>query len=147
MNNPTDDKQYMTLALRQAHEAGQRGEVPIGAIIVYGERVVASAHNLTQALTDPTAHAEMQAVTAACDTIGGKYLKGCTLYVTLEPCPMCAAALRWAQIDRIVWGASDPKGGFLRISSELLHPKTTTHSGVCEEECAEVLKKFFSSKR
>ncbi len=138
---------YMNQALSEAERAGERDEVPIGAIIVCGGRVIASAHNLTQTLTDPTAHAEMQAITAACNALGGKYLKGCTIYVTVEPCPMCAAALRWAQIDRVVWGASDEKFGFSTISPKLLHPKTLVTKGVLEERCRELMQDFFTKKR
>lgn len=138
---------YMNQALSEAERAGERDEVPIGAIIVCGGRVIASAHNLTQTLTDPTAHAEMQAITAACNALGGKYLKGCTIYVTVEPCPMCAAALRWAQIDRVVWGASDEKFGFSTISPKLLHTKTLVTKGVLEERCRELMQDFFTKKR
>lgn len=137
----------MRLALDEARKAASRDEVPIGAVIAAGDRIIARAHNLTQSLNDPTAHAEMQAITAACDTLGGKYLKECTIYVTVEPCPMCAAALRWAQIGGVVWGAHDEKFGYSTISSSLLHPKTTTQSGVMSEECTELMRSFFAKKR
>lgn len=140
-------RSMMRLAIDEAKKAAARDEVPIGAIITAGDRVVARAHNLTESLTDPTAHAEMQAITAACDTVGGKYLKECTIYVTVEPCPMCAAALRWAQIGAVVWGADDEKFGFSTISPVLLHPKTTTERGVLNEECAALMRDFFAKKR
>ncbi len=142
-----DNRRFMKLALRQAEYALDEGEVPIGAVIVCGGRVVASAHNLVQRLLDPTAHAEMQAITSACNTLGGKYLADCTLYVTVEPCPMCAAALRWAQVGGVVYGAADPKLGFSTISNNLLHPKTTVTRGVLEAECRELITTFFKSKR
>lgn len=137
----------MSLALGEAQKAAAMDEVPIGAIIAVGDRIVARAHNLTESLNDPTAHAEMQAITAACDTLGGKYLKECTIYVTVEPCPMCAAALRWAQIGGVVWGADDDKFGYSTISSSLLHPKTTTARGVMGQQCAELMRDFFAKKR
>lgn len=140
-------KSMMRTALDEARKAASRDEVPIGAVIVAGDRIIARAHNLTESLTDPTAHAEMQAITAACDALGGKYLKQCTIYVTVEPCPMCAAALRWAQIGSVVWGADDEKFGFSTISSSLLHPKTTTTRGVLGEECATIMRDFFAKKR
>lgn len=141
------DEKYIRLALQEAERAAERGEVPIGAVIVSAGRVIASAHNLTETLSDPTAHAEMQAITSACSTIGGKYLKDCTIYVTVEPCPMCAAALRWAQISRVVYGASEPKVGYSTISPQLLHPKTEVTSGVLAEECTKIMQDFFASKR
>lgn len=141
------DIKYMNMALSQAKEAGQNDEVPIGAIIVSQGRIIAKGHNMTEMLHDPTAHAEMIAITAACEAVGGKYLTDCTLYVTVEPCPMCAAALGWAQISRIVYGASDPKRGFSRFSPSLLHPKTEVVSGVLEEECGTIVSEFFKAKR
>ncbi len=138
----------MRLALDQARIAGERDEVPIGAVVVSDSgRVIASAHNLTQCLCDPTAHAEMQAITAACNHIGGKYLDNCTIFVTIEPCPMCAMALHWAHIGQIVWGADDPKKGFTTISNTLLHPKTTTHKHVLDSECGGIVRDFFEKKR
>jgi len=137
----------MREALKQAHLAFQRDEVPIGAVIVSDGLIIAKAHNQVEQLGDVTAHAEMLAITAASSYLGSKYLHGCTLYVTLEPCPMCAAALRWAQIDRIVYGADDPKGGFMRFGQSLLHPSTKVSSGLCKVESQTLLKHFFHSKR
>jgi len=142
-----DDIRYMKLALDQAHAALDYKEVPIGCVIVCGGKVIARAHNLTMTLCDPTAHAEMQAVTMACDYLGGRYLTDCTLYVTVEPCPMCAAALAWAQLGRLVWGADDPKRGFTLFSPSLLHPKTQILKGVMQEECGTIVSDFFKSKR
>lgn len=149
-----DDTKYMQLALAQAGLAVDRGEVPVGAVIVCGERVVAIGHNMTETLNDPTAHAEMIALTAACDAVGGKYLNECTLYVTVEPCPMCAAALGWAQIGRIVYGAADPKRGYSVFGrtddashKTLLHPKTSVTSGVLADDAAALMKEFFRSRR
>ena len=138
---------YMKEALKEAFTAQTKGEVPIGAIVVCQNRIIARAHNLTETLQDPTAHAEMQAITSATHATGGKYLPDCTLYVTLEPCVMCAAALRWAQLGTLVYGASDPKQGYNTISSQLLHPKTEVIAGVLETECAEVITRFFAKKR
>lgn len=137
----------MREALREAREAGGEGEVPIGAVVVCRGRVIARGHNMTERLQDPTAHAEMIALTAATQAIGGKYLQDCTLYVTVEPCPMCAAALAWAQTSRIVWGADDPKRGFSRFSPSLLHPRTETSCGVLGEECSQLMTDFFKDKR
>lgn len=141
------DEKYMAEALKEANYALVEGEVPIGAVVVGGGRIVARTHNLTETLSDPTAHAEMQAITAATNAIGGKYLKGCTIYVTVEPCPMCAAALYLAQISRVVYGAKDPKRGYSVISEKLLHPKTEILDGVLEEKCREIIQKFFRDKR
>ncbi len=141
------DDIYMNCALAEARKAFEEGEVPVGAVIVAGNRVIASARNLTERLCDPTAHAEMQAITAASSYLGGKYLKGCTLYVTLEPCPMCAAALYWAQIDRVVYGASDDKMGYSSVSERLMHPKTRITGGVKQAECAELMSRFFLKLR
>ncbi len=141
------DEKYMRLALQEAERAADKDEVPIGAVIVSGGRVIASAHNLTETLCDPTAHAEMQAITSACSTIGGKYLTDCTIYVTVEPCPMCAAALRWAQISTVVYAASEPKCGYSTISPQLLHPKTEVRRGVLDEECSTKIREFFAAKR
>lgn len=138
---------YMQMALREAGEALRRDEIPVGAVVVCNDRVIARAHNLTETLTDVTAHAEMQAVTAAANVLGGKYLTGCTLYVTLEPCAMCAGALGWAQIEAVVYGASDEKRGFRRLAPDAMHPKTVVTGGVMEEECAALLKDFFKGKR
>jgi len=137
----------MKQALAEAQKAFAKDEVPVGAVIVCEGRIVARAHNLTECLTDVTAHAEMQAITAASDTLGGKYLTNCTLYVTVEPCVMCAGALGWSQISRIVYGTADEKRGFLRFAPQALHPKTELISGVLEQECAELMKVFFKKKR
>ncbi|MDX8552075.1 nucleoside deaminase [Tenacibaculum sp. 1B UA] len=146
MMNPFDDTYFMKKALQEAELAFDKGEVPVGAVIVFNSQIIARAHNLTELLNDVTAHAEMQAFTAAADFLGGKYLKGCTLYVTLEPCQMCAGASYWTQIGKIVYGASEPKLGFSVLETKL-HPKTKVISGVLEEECGFLLKKFFSEKR
>jgi tRNA(adenine34) deaminase len=142
-----DDNYYMKQALAEAQKAFAKDEVPVGAVIVCEGRIVARARNLTECLTDVTAHAEMQAITAASDTLGGKYLTNCTLYVTVEPCVMCAGALGWSQISRIVYGTADEKRGFLRFAPQALHPKTELISGVLEQECAELMKVFFKKKR
>ncbi len=141
------DEYYMGLALQEAREAARDGEVPVGAVVVVNNRVIGRGHNLTERLGDVTAHAEMQALTAAAQTLGGKYLKGCTLYVTVEPCLMCAGALGWSQIDRIVYGASDPKRGYSTFIQSPFHPKTTVVAGVMAEECGALMKEFFSSRR
>ncbi len=142
-----DDHYFMRQALQEAHKAFDKGEVPVGAVMVSGQRIIARAHNLTELLNDVTAHAEMQAITAAAHVMGGKYLIDCTLYVTVEPCPMCAGALRWAQISRIVYGASDEKRGYSRISSHLLHPKTVVTPGVMADDCSDLMKLFFARFR
>jgi tRNA(adenine34) deaminase len=142
-----DDEHFMRQALREAELAFKADEVPVGAVIVCADRIIARAHNLTERLNDVTAHAEMQAVTAAAEYLGGKYLKDCTLYVTLEPCVMCAGALQWAQLGRIVFGAFDEKAGYRRIGGRLLHPKTQVTGGVLEAECADLMKAFFKKKR
>ncbi|MGB1042717.1 MAG: nucleoside deaminase [Tenacibaculum sp.] len=144
--NPFDDTYFMRKALHEAEIAFDKGEVPVGAIIVFKDQIIARAHNLTETLNDVTAHAEMQAYTSASDFLGGKYLKDCTLYVTLEPCQMCAGASYWAQIGKIVFGASEPKLGFSKLGTKI-HPKTKVVSGVLEEECGFLLKKFFVEKR
>lgn len=141
------DEQYMKQALQEAHKAFSEGEVPIGAIIVCRGQVIARGHNLTERLHDVTAHAEMQAITAATEYLGGKYLTDCTLYVTVEPCIMCAGALGWSQIPRIVYGAGDDKRGFRRFAPLALHPRCEVVSGVLEEECATLMKSFFQKKR
>ncbi|MGB5459555.1 MAG: nucleoside deaminase [Eudoraea sp.] len=141
-----DDAYFMKRALQEAETAFEKGEVPIGAIIVVQDRIIARAHNLTERLNDVTAHAEMQAITSAANFLGGKYLHNCTLYVTLEPCQMCAGALFWSQIPKIVFGAYDPQRGFSALGGQL-HPKATIKGGVLEEECAELLKRFFIQKR
>lgn len=141
-----NDTYFMKKALQEAEIAFDKGEVPVGAIIVLKDKIIARAHNLTETLNDVTAHAEMQAFTAASDFLGGKYLKGCTMYVTLEPCQMCAGASYWTQIDKIVYGASDPDRGFVGLNTTL-HPKTKVVSGILENECAQLLKRFFIEKR
>ncbi len=137
----------MQRALQEAQLAFQEGEVPVGAVVVSQNRIIARAHNLTETLTDVTAHAEMQAITAAANLLGGKYLNECILYVTLEPCVMCAGALGWSQIGKIVYGASDDKRGFRKYAPQALHPKTEVVSGVLENECAGLIKEFFQKKR
>jgi tRNA(adenine34) deaminase len=141
------DEYFMQEALKEARKAYEADEVPVGAVIVCGERIIARAHNLSERLTDATAHAEMQAFTSASSSLGGKYLKECTLYVTVEPCPMCAGASFWAQIGKIVYGAKDEKRGYSIFNSQLLHPKTKLVSGILEKECSELLKEFFRKKR
>ncbi len=141
------DEKFMRLALAEARKALEQQEVPIGAVIVANDAVVGRGHNLVETLDDPTAHAEMQALTAAASTIGGKYLKNCTLYVTVEPCIMCAGAIGWAQIGRVVWGADDPKRGYRRYSNEVFHPKTTVARGILSEDCSLLIKTFFESLR
>jgi len=165
---PVSDEYYMRLALAEAEKAAARDEVPVGAVVVAGVAggggvtgpagtagvagvvrgtVIARAHNLTETLTDPTAHAEMQAITAAASYLGGKYLTGCTLYVTVEPCVMCAGALAWSQVSAVVYGASDPKKGYTTTGAPILHPKTEVRSGALADECSEIMKKFFRKKR
>lgn len=141
------DEAFMRKALEQAREAYDKDEVPVGAVVVCGDRIIARAHNLTELLNDVTAHAEMQAVTAAADALGGKYLDVCTLYVTVEPCTMCAGALGWAQLGRLVYGAPDPKRGFSTFAPQALHPKTEVLGGVLEEECGALMSEFFKRKR
>jgi tRNA(adenine34) deaminase len=137
----------MTAALAEATKAFDKQEVPVGAVVVYNEMIIARAHNLTETLKDPTAHAEMQAITSATNWLGGKYLTDCTIYVTLEPCGMCAGAIGWSQASTLVFGATDENKGFRRVSDSLLHPKTTVESGVLDKECREILLKFFKSRR
>ncbi|OFZ63793.1 MAG: tRNA-specific adenosine deaminase [Bacteroidetes bacterium RIFCSPHIGHO2_02_FULL_44_7] len=146
MIDPYNDEYFMRQALREAEKAYALGEVPVGAVIVVQQQIIARAHNLTEQLTDVTAHAEMQAITAAANFLGGKYLKGCTLYVTLEPCTMCAGALYWSQIDKIVYGASDEKRGASR-HTEIYHPKTKLVSGVLAAESTELIARFFQGRR
>lgn len=146
MESPFDHTYYMKRALQEAELAFDKGEVPVGAIIVCKDKIIARAHNLTELLNDVTAHAEMQAFTAASDYLGGKYLKDCTLYVTLEPCQMCAGASYWTQIGKIVFGARDEQRGYINLQTKL-HPKTKVISGVLEDECSKLLKRFFVEKR
>ena len=142
-----DDERYMRLALDEAHKALERDEVPIGAVVVARGRVVGRGHNLTETLTDVTAHAEMQAITAAADTLGGKYLTDCTLYVTVEPCLMCAGAIAWSQMARVVYGADDDKRGYHTFCAAPFHKKTTVTAGVLADECAQLMIDFFKKKR
>jgi tRNA(adenine34) deaminase len=147
MFSPLPDEHYMMEALSLAREAARAGEVPVGAVVVSKGRIIARTRNETEKLTDVTAHAEILAITAASEYLGGKYLDNCTLYVTLEPCVMCAGALYWSQIGRIVFGAPDEKRGYRRLNTPVLHPKTSVHYGVLEEECREVILKFFRRLR
>ena len=141
------DEKFMRMAINEARQALKREEVPIGAVVVAGDRVVGRGHNLVETLQDATAHAEMQALTAASSTLGGKYLRDCTLYVTVEPCVMCAGAIAWSQAARVVWGADDPKKGFRRYSEAVFHPRTTVARGVLREECEELMSGFFAGLR
>lgn len=142
-----DDSYFMKQALIEAAKAGERGEVPVGAVVVCKERIIARAHNLTETLNDVTAHAEMQAITVAANALGGKYLNDCALYVTVEPCVMCAGAIAWAQMGKLVFGAEDDKRGYQRYAPQALHPKTIVVKGVLAETCAELMKNFFAAKR
>ena len=141
------DERFMREALREARAAEAEDEIPIGAVVVFGGRVISKGHNMTERLHDPTAHAEMIAITAATEAVGGKYLNDCTLYVTVEPCPMCAAASAWAQVGRIVYGAIDPKRGYSLFSPSLLHPRTEVEAGVLADECGGLVSEFFRRKR
>lgn len=142
-----DDTYYMKQALMEAQRAAERGEVPVGAVVVCHDRIIARSHNLTETLNDVTAHAEMQAITAAANYLGGKYLTDCALYVTVEPCVMCAGAIAWSQMGRLVFGASDEKRGYHKYAPEALHPKTIVQQGVLADECASLMKQFFQKKR
>ena len=146
MENPFTDEYFMKKALQEAELAFDKGEIPVGAVIVIDNKVIARTHNLTEMLNDVTAHAEMQAITSAANFIGGKYLKGCTLYVTLEPCQMCAGALYWSQISKVVFGASDEQRGFEKLGTQL-HPKTQVIKGVLAQEASDLMARFFASKR
>lgn len=141
------DERYMRMALQEAERAQEEGEIPIGAVVVCRDRVIARAHNTTETLCDVTAHAEMLALTSAANQLGGKYLTDCTLYVTIEPCVMCAGAIGWAQVSRVVYGAADAKRGYSVYAPKALHPKTIVQHGVLETECAEIVQKFFKEKR
>ncbi|MBO4673157.1 MAG: nucleoside deaminase [Bacteroidaceae bacterium] len=143
----TTDERFMRIALEEARAAMAQDEIPVGAVVVAGGQVIGRGHNLTETLRDVTAHAEMQAITAAAETLGGKYLTGCALYVTVEPCVMCAGAIGWSQLGRLVYGASDEKRGFRKFAPAALHPKTEVVSGVLEAECAQLMKDFFQQKR
>jgi tRNA(adenine34) deaminase len=146
MENLFTDEYFMKKALQEAEIAFEKGEIPVGAIVVIENKIIAKSHNLTELLNDVTAHAEMQSITAAANFLGGKYLKKCTLYVTLEPCQMCAGALYWSQISKIVYGASDDQRGFNKLGTQL-HPKTEVVKGILAEECAQLMKDFFATKR
>ncbi|MCC1484351.1 nucleoside deaminase [Winogradskyella immobilis] len=146
MQNPFDDTYFMRKALQEAEIAFDKGEIPVGAIVVIDDKIIARSHNLTELLNDVTAHAEMQAITSAANYLGGKYLQNCTLYVTLEPCQMCAGALYWSQITKVVYAARDEQRGFIKMRTQL-HPKTKVVSGVLEAEASELLKRFFIEKR
>ena len=146
MENPFTDEYFMKKALQEAEKAFDKDEIPVGAVIVIDNKIIARGHNLTEMLVDVTAHAEMQAITAAANFLGGKYLTGCTLYVTLEPCQMCAGALYWSQISKIVFGASDENRGFEKMGTQL-HPKTTLVRGVLANEASELMKRFFAKRR
>lgn len=141
------DEYFMNEALKEAQKAGEKDEVPVGAVIVANNTIIARAHNLTVGLNDVTAHAEMQAITSAENYLGSRYLNECTLYITLEPCLMCAAATSWAQIGKIVYGADDPKAGYSRIGKKVLHPKTIVAKGILQNECSDILSGFFMKKR
>ena len=147
MIQPFDDSYFMKRALQEAETAFEKGEVPVGAVVVIDNKIIARGHNLTETLNDVTAHAEMQAITSAANFIGGKYLAGCTLYVTLEPCPMCAGAIKWARLDRLVYGAGDDKAGFMQFGKELLHKTTKLEYGVHNDECRHLMKSFFKAGR
>ena len=146
-NNIQRDEKFMRMAIDEARKALKEQEVPIGAVVVCGERVIGRGQNLVETLCDATAHAEMQSITAAAATLGGKYLKGCTWYVTVEPCIMCAGALAWSQIDRVVYGADDPKRGYTTVSGRIFHPKTVVERGVLADECEALMTEFFKSLR
>ena len=143
----TSDESFMKMAYQEAEVAYEKGEVPVGAVVVSRGKIIARAHNLTEQLNDVTAHAEMQAITAAANYLGGKYLNTCTLYVTLEPCGMCAGALYWSHIGKIVFGAKDEKRGYQKINDKMLHPKTEIVGGIMAIECSEILQRFFQEKR
>ena len=147
MTQQEKDEQYMRRALDEAESAFREGEIPVGAVVVCRDRIIARAHNLTETLHDVTAHAEMQAITAAADLLGGKYLNECTLYVTLEPCTMCAGAIGWAQIPRLVFGAADEKRGYRQFAPRALHPKATVTTGILEDECRQLMLNFFQDRR
>ncbi len=144
---PQEDEKYMRMAIAEAERALDKQEVPIGAVVVAGGRVIGRGHNLVETLMDATAHAEMQAITAAMSTLGGKYLADCTLYVTVEPCVMCGGALAWSQIGRVVYGAADPKRGYSTYSERIMHPRTEVVAGVLKEECEELMRSFFDKLR
>ena len=145
--NLPDDERYMRMALAEAKQAFEKGEVPVGCVIVANGQIVGRGHNLTETLADVTAHAEIQAITAAANTLGGKYLTQCSLYVTIEPCTMCAGAIGWAQIKRVIYGAADEKRGFTILAPKAIHPKCSISSGILEAECRNLMLSFFAQKR
>lgn len=145
--DPSKDEKYMRMAIAEAERALAKREVPIGAVVVAGDRIIGRGHNLVETLMDATAHAEMQAITAAMSSLGGKYLTDCTLYVTVEPCVMCGGALAWSQIGRVVYGTADPKRGYSTYSERIMHPKTEVVSGVLREECEALMTRFFAELR
>lgn len=145
--NLPDDERYMRMALAEAKQAFEKGEVPVGCVIVANGQIVGRGHNLTETLADVTAHAEIQAITAAANTLGGKYLTQCSLYVTIEPCTMCAGAIGWAQIKRVIYGAADEKRGFTILAPKAIHPKCSISSGILEAECRKLMLSFFAQKR
>lgn len=147
MNNPNDDIRFMKEAIQEAKKAFDKDEIPVGAVVVADGRIIGRGHNLTETLNDVTAHAEMMAITAAAETLGGKYLDQCTLYVTVEPCVMCAGAIGWSQMKRVVYGADDPKRGFQTFAPKALHPKCQAIGGVLQDECAQLMTDFFKNKR
>ena len=147
MEKENKDEHFMKAAIGEAKKAFERQEVPIGAVVVCNDLIIARAHNLTETLNDPTAHAEMQAITAATNWLGGKYLTGCSIYVTVEPCVMCAGALNWSQVSDLIYGCDDEKKGYTKIPGTLLHPKSKVKKGVLEEECRNLMKSFFKTKR
>lgn len=147
MSQITKDEHFMKAAIAEARKAADRQEVPVGAVVVCRDIIIARAHNLTETLRDPTAHAEMQAITAATDYLGGKYLTGCSIYITVEPCSMCAGALGWSQVAEVIYGADDEKKGYTTISHSLMHPKTKVRRGILGNECSEIITDFFRSKR
>ncbi len=147
ISHKSADERFMTEALKEAEKAYREDEIPVGAVVVCNDRIIARAHNLTERLNDVTAHAEMQAITAAANHLGGKYLDQCTIYVSLEPCAMCAGALAWAQIGKLVYGASDPKRGYTKLSDQILHPKTSVIKGLKADVSKEMLQAFFRDKR
>ena len=142
-----NDEKFMRMAIVEAERALAKGEVPIGAVVVVGDRIIGRGHNLVETLVDATAHAEMQAITAAAQTLGGKYLNQCTLYVTVEPCAMCAGAIAWSQVRRVVYGAGDDKRGYSTFSERIMHPKTQVTRGVLEQECEQLMQRFFADLR
>lgn len=147
MTQREKDEQFMKSALAEAKAALEKNEVPVGAVVVCNETIIARAHNLTETLNDPTAHAEMQAITAAANYLGGKYLSGCKIYITVEPCPMCAGALYWSQVSEIIYGCDDEKKGYTTVSAKLLHPRTRVRKGILAGECKKMISGFFKNRR